>query len=139
MEIATTPHDGRHKVARLKDAQRSPMQRSRITNGRDVLPGVDGRSAAARRFRDIANAILIDQGGIDLCSESRLQLIRRFSACAVLSELAEAKLARGEDINISEHSLLCSTMTRLASKLGIDRVAKDIGPTLSDYFRKPSP
>jgi hypothetical protein len=34
--------------------------RSRITNGRDVLPDVDGRSIIARRFRDIVNAMIAD-------------------------------------------------------------------------------
>ena len=28
-----------------------------------MLPDVDGRSGIARRFRDIASAILVDQGG----------------------------------------------------------------------------
>jgi hypothetical protein len=35
------------------------------------LPNIDGRSVIARRYRDIANDILIDQGGEDQCSESR--------------------------------------------------------------------
>ena len=33
--------------------------RSRISNGRDI----DGRSIVARSYRDIANAILVDQSG----------------------------------------------------------------------------
>jgi hypothetical protein len=63
-----------------------PEGRSRITNGKDLLPGVDGRSLVARRYRDISSAILTDQGGADACSESRLQLIRRFAAAAVIAE-----------------------------------------------------
>jgi hypothetical protein len=31
----------------------SSKSRSRVTNGSKMLPGVDGRSAAARRFRDL--------------------------------------------------------------------------------------
>jgi hypothetical protein len=100
--------------------------RSRVSNGRDVLPNVDGRSLIARRYRDIASAILADQGGLEQCSESRLQLIRRFSAAAVLAEQMEARLANGEEIDVSEHALLCSTLTRLASRLGIDRVPKPV-------------
>jgi hypothetical protein len=131
MEIALSSHDGRRRVGRPKDPRKS-----RLSNGSGAsLPNVDGRSAAARRFRDIVSAILIDQGGFDECSESRLQLVRRFAACAVLAEQAEAKLANGEDINISEHSLLCSTMVRVASRLGLERRAKDISPTLDDILR----
>ena len=40
-----------------------PEARSRISNGKDLLPGIDGRSLIARRYRDISSAILVDQGG----------------------------------------------------------------------------
>jgi hypothetical protein len=88
--------------SRLVDAK--AHGRSRVSNGRDVLPDCDGRSTIARRYRDIAGAILTDQGGIDTCSESRKQLIRRFAAAAVLAEQMEARLARGEQIDIAEHA-----------------------------------
>jgi hypothetical protein len=41
------------------------------------LPGLDGRSASARRFRDPVNAFVADMGGLDRCSEIRLWLLRR--------------------------------------------------------------
>jgi hypothetical protein len=113
----------------------SAAQRSRITNGSALLPGVDGRSAAARRFRDIAAAIVADQAGPEACSEARLQLIRRFAAAAVLAEAMEARLANGEQIDIAEHSLLSSTLVRLAQRIGINRVARNVTPTLDDYLR----
>ena len=110
--------------------------RSRVSNGHDVLPDVDGRSVIARRYRDIASAIIVDQGGLDQCSESRRQLIRRFAAAAVLAEQMESKLARGEEIDIQQHALLCSSLVRLAQRIGIDRVPKDISPTLGDLLRE---
>jgi hypothetical protein len=127
----------RKPTPRTRPADRKSHGRSRISNGKDLLPDVDGRSIIARRFRDISNAILVDQGGADRCSESKLQLIRRFAACAVIAEQMEARLARGEQINISEHSQLSSTLTRLASRIGIERRAKDVTPTLSDILRGP--
>jgi hypothetical protein len=119
---------------RTEAARRSPTLRSRVTNGTDILPDIDGRSAIARRFKDIASQILIDQGG-DRCSESRKQLIRRFAAASVLAERMEARLANGEEISVVEHSLLCSTLARLVSRIGIDRVARDITPSLNQYLR----
>jgi hypothetical protein len=56
-----------------------------------------------------------------------------------LAEQMEACLANGETININEHALLCSSLVRLAQRIGIDRVAKDISPSLSDILRGPSP
>jgi len=110
--------------------------RDRVSNGRDVLPNADGRSIIARRYKTIASAILLDQGGADACSESRKQLVRRFAAAAVLAEQMESRLANGEDINIAEHALLCSTLVRVARQIGVDRIAKDIStPTLSEYLR----
>jgi hypothetical protein len=109
-----------------RNAGRKACARSRVSNGRDVLPDIDGRTVVARRYRDIAGAILIDQGGTDVCSESRKQLIRRFAAAAVLAEQLEAQLARGDAIDIQEHALLCSTMVRVAQRIGIDRIPRDI-------------
>jgi hypothetical protein len=109
--------------------------KSRITNGRDLLPGdVDGRSAQARRFRDIVNAVLSDQGGVDRCSESKLQLVRRFAAAAVLAEQLESRLVLGEAIDINQHSLLCSTMVRISQRIGITRVPRNVTPSLSEYL-----
>jgi len=105
--------------------RRKSHGRSRTTNGSQFLPQVDGRSIIARRYRDIARALQIEQGG-DV-SEARLQLIRRFSAAAVLAEQLESKLANGEEINIVEHCQLTSTMVRVAQRIGIDRIAKNIG------------
>ena len=55
--------------------RRKAHGRSKVTNGAELLPEVDGRSVIARRYRDITRAILADQGGEDRCSESRKQLI----------------------------------------------------------------
>ncbi len=118
-------------------APRPRGTRSRITNLSKMLPDVDGRSTIARRYRDIFIAIVADQGGIDQCSESRLQLIRRFSAAAVLAETMEAKLANGEQIDVGEHALLTSTMVRVAQRIGVDRVPRDVSsPSLADILRE---
>ena len=76
-----------------------------------------------------------DQGGEDACSESRKQLIRRFAAAAVLAEQMEFRLANGEQIDIAQHSTLSSTMVRLSNRIGINRVAKDITPSLVSIIR----
>jgi hypothetical protein len=113
--------------------------RSRVSNGAELLPDVDGRSIIARRYRDIMSAIVVDQGGADQISETRLQLIRRFSAAAVLAEQMESRLANGEQIDVSEHALLVSSLVRIARLIGIDRVPVDISPTLHDILREPPP
>ena len=87
------------RVDSRRTGMRKPEARSGVTNGRDVLPGVDGRTLIARRYHDICSAIFIDQSGIENCSEARQQLIRRFAAAAVLAEQLESKLANGATID----------------------------------------
>ena len=79
---------------------------------------------------------MVDQGGgADQISEARLQLVRRFAAAACLAEQLEARMANGETIDIGEHALLASTMVRIARRIGIDKVAKDITPlSLGEYL-----
>jgi hypothetical protein len=40
--------------------RRPSKQRSRLSNGTKLLPDLDGRSAMARRLKDITSAILTD-------------------------------------------------------------------------------
>lgn len=115
-------------------APRSVSNRSRVSNGREILPGVDQRSAIARRYRDLVAAISSDQGGADRLSEARHQLVRRFAAAAVLAEQIEARMAAGEKIDLQEHATLCSSLVRLAQRIGIDRRARSIVPDLKDYL-----
>ena len=129
------------RCSRLVSEQKSHLDRlrhgrSRITNGGDILPYVDGRSTIARRYRDIASQLAVDQGGADRLSEARLQLIRRFAACACIAEQLEAALARGEQIDISEHAQLCSSLVRIASRIGIDRISREVAPSLNEYLRR---
>lgn len=115
-------------------ASRKPTARARATNQPAILANVDGRSLIARRFYDVCQAIIADQAGLARCSEARLQLIRRFAAAAVMAESMESRLASGEAIDVAEHALHCSTLVRLASRIGINRVAKNVTPTLEQYL-----
>jgi hypothetical protein len=108
--------------------------RSRVSNHADLLPGLDGRSQAARRFRDLVCAYIADMGGIDRCSEIKLGLLRRLAATTVQSELIEAKMVNGEAIDVSTLCTLASTTVRIAQRLGIERRARDVTPpNVADY------
>jgi hypothetical protein len=126
-----------HSLAGLKNiasGRRKPEARSRVSNGSCILPNIDGRSVIARRYQDIVEAILVDQGGSDQCSEARLQLVRRFAAAAVLAEQMEAALAQGQQVNITEHALLCSTLVRVGQRIGIDQIPRNVTPSVQDYL-----
>jgi hypothetical protein len=43
-----------------------------MTNGTALLPDIDGRSAIARRFKDITSAILADRGVRGRCVQKKI-------------------------------------------------------------------
>src|SRR5262249_49027670 len=83
--------------------------RSKVTNHQDLLPNLDGRSSPARRFRDLVAAFVADQGGLDMCFEVKLGLLRRLAACTVRAEMLEARMMNGEPVNVAELCTLAST------------------------------
>jgi hypothetical protein len=135
---ATATRKSRHKNAteraQAATAPRHPLARSRVTNGKDILPGIDGRSPTARRYRDICAQVALDQGGAERMSEARTQLCRRFAGLAVLAENVEANLVNGGSVDVVEYSQLTSTLTRVVQRLGINRTAKNVTPTLEQYL-----
>jgi len=96
---------------------RHKKARSEVTNHADLLPGLDGRSSAARRFRDLVSAYLADMGGLDQCSEIKLGLLRRLAATTVQAELLEARMVNGEAVDVATLCTLSSTVMRLSSRV----------------------
>jgi hypothetical protein len=125
---------------RVVEAMSSPSvelpsrARSAVTNHKDLLPGLDGRSASARRFRDLVNAFVADMGGLDCCSEIRLGLLRRLAATTVQAEMLEARMVNGEAIDIATLCTLASTTVQLSQRLGLERRARNVTPSLGQYL-----
>jgi hypothetical protein len=118
-----------------KLARRKPEARSRVGNGKTLLPMVDGRSATARRFKDLVEDIAADLGGKDHLSEGQRQLIRRAAMLSAESERMEALAARGEaEFDIDLYGMICDRLGRLFGRLGLERKSKDITPDLRSYL-----
>jgi len=142
-EVEAIPEDDHAMPAERLDESgadacnpRAKVARSRVSNHADLLPGLDGRSSAARRFRDLVSAFVADMGGLDQCSEIKLGLLRRLAATTVQAELLEAQMVNGVAVDIGTLCTLASTSLRLSSRLGLERVPKDVsGPSLGDLLR----
>jgi hypothetical protein len=104
-------------------AERSPTVRSRITNGKDLLANVDGRSAAARRYRDLALSLADDLGGAASLTEAQSALVRQAAAIIVQSERLQSGVLRGELVDSEQLVRLCNAATRILSRLGIKKRA----------------
>jgi hypothetical protein len=108
---------------------------SKVTNGSKLfLPGVDGRSAVARRARDIFDAFGRDLGGHDQLSEAQTQLVRRASMISIKCEEMESHGAQGEQIDLDVFGKLTDRLGRTLQRLGIKRVPRDVTPSVSDYI-----
>ena len=101
----------------------------------DALHRTNGRTGVVRCFREISSAILADQGGADANSESRKQLVRRFAA-AVLVDQMQARLVKGEGLNVQRHALLVCSMARVAQQIGVNRIPRNITPSPSEYIQQ---
>ena len=124
----------------LQDGNRSkavarPTARSRVSNGKDLfLEGVDGRSALARRYRDILAQLTSDIGGDP--SEAQSIIIRRATQLAVWCEMAEAEAAGGKALNIGEYATATNTLRRLLLDLGLERRMRDVTPSIDAYLSR---
>ena len=117
-------------------AQKSPSQRSAVANGtRLFIDRVDGRTAAARRFRDILAEMLVDLGGSDRLSEIQRQLVRRFASLSVEAEILEMSIAQGKPLDLQAYSVIVSALSRLASLLGLERRMKEVQP-IDNYLEQ---
>ena len=108
-----------------------PEFRTRRGTGAVVLSNVDGRTAMARRFREIVTGIEQDLGG-DL-TEAQRAILARAATLAVWCEERESELARGEEFDASAYAAASNAIRRLLSDLGLKRVPRDV-TSLADYI-----
>lgn len=101
--------------------------RSRVTNGRDLLPDIDGRGVWARRYRDLIGLHVSDLGGLRNISQAQLSLVRRAAALTVELERLEARFAQDDDatsVDLEKHQRATNTLRRVLSVLGLERKAR---------------
>jgi hypothetical protein len=87
---------------------------------------IDGRSKAAQQFDAIADGIAEDLGGIDQLSTVQKHLVEAFAGAALSVNDLNMKLLLGKEIDILEQSTAISTLVRVASRIGLHRVARDV-------------
>lgn len=103
----------------------------------------DGRSATAKRFRDLYEYIGADLSGLDYISEAQRQLVRRASLIAAQCERQEAMWARGEaEFDLAMYIVMTNSLRRVLETLGLKRVPRPVNDganALVDYFTAPAP
>jgi len=97
---------------------------------------LDGRTSAAKAFDKLVSDIEADLGGRDQLSTIQLALIEAFAGAAVTLQHLNTRLALGEEIDLGQYAQTVSAMVRVASRLGLQRRARDLTPSLSDLLRE---
>jgi hypothetical protein len=122
----------KHKVAGRREVTLAKASaRSRVTNGKIIVPDTDGRSVWCRRMRDIISLHVRDAGGEDLLSEEQLSIIRRIATLTVVLERLEQRFANddGTVVMLGEYQRCSNTLRRLLESIGLERQARDVTPT----------
>jgi hypothetical protein len=116
-------------------ANGSVTNRSKVTNGTSLFAwDGDGRTASARRFRDILAQVLDDLGGEERVPEARRQMARRLALLAVEAERQEFDFVVNGKLDLGAFCKASSEARLLAMALGVvEREARLVnapGPTL---------
>jgi hypothetical protein len=132
-EVAPVSPAGRPRAAPGKD----PLK-SRITNGSALLPGVDGRSPWVRRCKDVIAAHISDMGGEDNTSAAERSIVRRAATMTVELERLESRFAlagQADPVDLDLYQRTAGNLRRLLEAVGLQRRARDVTPTLTEYLK----
>jgi hypothetical protein len=97
------------------------------------LPGVDGRTLPARRYRELVSSMASDLGGE--LSTCKAAVVCRAASLMAWCELEEAAHANTGKLDIQVYTTAVNSLRRLLSDLGLERVARDV-PDLRDWLRQ---
>jgi hypothetical protein len=114
-------------------ATRPPATRAAISNGKHMLPGIDGRSAAARRYRDLVADLADDLGGIASLSAADLALVRQAAACTMQAEQLQAAIVNGKPVDSNLLVRVSNTLARTMAALQ-RKSRKTAGRSIKDYL-----
>ena len=90
------------------------------------LDDLDQRTLAARRARDLVAGLESDLGGSENLSTGQREICMRVAMCGVMAADLETRFLQGTDIDINAYSTLVSAQRRLATSIGLSRIAKPI-------------
>ena len=96
------------------NSSRSPNSKSRVTTGRRLLANADGRSATAKRYRDLLDAYMLE---FNVTTEAGQTLARRAAGLACWLEQQEAVLAEGGTVDIAVMTTSTNSLRRLLADL----------------------
>jgi len=105
--------------------------RSAITNGSRLLDAsIDGRSAPARRFRDLYFSFVAELGGEASLTEAERALCRQAAALTLRAEELQNAIVRGDAVEDEQAVRLANSAARALGQLRRRARPRPKGPTL---------
>ena len=104
-------------------------QRTKVANGSELLPGVDGRSLWVKRCRELIDEHTLDLGGLDNTSAAERSIFRRASVLTVELEhlevlFATAGQAAPDALDLYQRT--AANLRRLFEAIGFKRRAREV-------------
>src|SRR5262249_47184872 len=129
------------ELARRKSADSAALatRRTRVANGSQLWTGVDGRSLWARRASELLAAHISDLGGEENISEAERVLAKRVAVLVTELERRESAFAQAGQVDdgaLAIYQTTVNTLRRTLEALGLQRRARDVGPSLNDILRE---
>jgi hypothetical protein len=100
-------------------AARPLTVRSAISNNLLRLRNVDGRSAEARRYRDLVHAYANDVGGVETLTEAQRALVTQAASVQTSAERLQSRIVKGEAVDGEELTRLSNVLARLLAAIGM--------------------
>ena len=135
MEPAPEVAPDKPASCRRKDAER--FARSRVGNGAELLPGVDGRSLWMRRLRELLADHLSDLPDASCAEKS---IIRRAAVLTVELERFETKFALAGEAcadDLDVYQRVANSLRRLLEATGLQRRLRDVSIAAQPYAFSP--
>lgn len=113
---------------------RAAPLRTRISNGKELLAGIDGRSRWARRLHELVAIHIEEMGGPSQVSQAQFILIKAAANLVIVLEEQEVAFAReqgGSLASLMAYQTTLNSLRRTYESLGLERReldARDVSP-----------
>jgi hypothetical protein len=98
-----------------------------------TLGNLDRRTLAAKRAKQLIDAIEADLGGGDRLTEGERQLVQRAAVLGAYIESCEVKWLGGEAVELADYLAAINAQRRVLMAIGLERRARNVVPSVAEY------
>jgi hypothetical protein len=98
---------------------------------------LDHRTVAFKMYDALIGDVIQDLGGESVITTVQRELVEAFAGIAIRVKDLNTRGLAGQDVDLGQLSVAASTMVRLASRIGVQRIPREVEvtPSVSQYLR----